>query len=176
MEELQMKWGCLSALMLLTCQGGDGKGSRLRLEGSLSQVMNVGFDSARIFVSPKDVALEFIRQRRVDGLDGSVVDPTGVNEDTTLSIAFPWTGGRISGGTRIDLNPTDGGTTQGVCTRNVFGDPRRTFPTVVRGSIFFGGSLEPGSTVRGDFNVTFDNGVEAASGRTAFSSYEATVQ
>jgi hypothetical protein len=176
MEELQMtRWGfALSAVLSVACVP-DGAVPRNRIEGSVSSVIPTGYDTARIQVSLTDVAINFVRERKVDATDAGS-DGVGINEDTVLSLAFPWTQGVVPVKTRIDLNPTDGGATFGACSRNVLNDPRRTFPKIVRGTVLFDAALEPGTRVVGDFHVTFENGIEAASGRTLFSTFEATVQ
>ena len=48
-------------------------------------------------------------------------------------------------------------------------DPRNTLPPILRGTMYFDRPLDRGTEVGGDFHITFENGIEAASGRTVFS-------
>jgi hypothetical protein len=157
---------------------------KFRLEGSLGQVMDVGYDEARILVAPEDVSLLFVRIRplaAVDLPDGGVnSDPMmmGTTEDYPIKLAYRLLGEPQPAKGRFDLASLDDkGAQRGVVSRNVSNDPRNTLPLIVRGTISFDRDLAPDAVVTGDFNVTFENGTEAASGRTVFSThYTAKVQ
>jgi hypothetical protein len=149
---------------------------KLRLEGSLGQVMDTGYDEARVLVAPTDVSLVFVRIKPLGSIlfDGGTSD--GVTEDYPLKVAYRLLGDPIGG--RVDLAALDmNGAQRGSLARNVAGDPRNTLPPILRGTLYFDRPLDPGAVVGGDFHVTFENGIEAASGRTVFStSFSAKVQ
>jgi hypothetical protein len=154
---------------------------KYRLEGSLTSVMELGYDEARVLVAPTDISLLFVRIKPLGGSseDGGVVDPMmqGTSEDYPLRLGYRFPVEGLDGG-RIDLAELDGNDNQrGVASRTVQNDPRNVLPPLARGTLFFDQPLLPNAVVRGDFHITFENGVEAASGRTAFStSFTARVQ
>ncbi|HEY0880851.1 MAG TPA: hypothetical protein VGD87_04935 [Archangium sp.] len=155
---------------------------KYRLEGSLGSVMDLGYDEARVLVAPTDISLLFVRIKPLGGTseDGGVIDPMmmqGTSEDYPLRLGYRFDLEQLDGG-RLDLAELDGnGNQRGVVSRTVQNDPRNTLPPLARGTLFFKEPLLPNAVVHGDFHVTFENGVEAASGRTAFStSFTARVQ
>jgi len=172
---------CL-ALGLSACEADPKKTPKFRLEGSLGQVMDLGYDEARILIAPEDVSLLFVRIRPLsDGAndDAGTGEPmTGTTEDYPLKVAYRLLGDMVPSGGRVDLASLDENQRQrGVLSRNVSNDPRNTLPAIVRGTLAFDRPLDPGAEIHGDFHVTFENGIEAASGRTVFStSYTAKVQ
>ncbi len=154
---------------------------KFRLEGSLTQVMDLSYDEARILVAPSDISLTFVRIKPL----GSIEEPDGgmqnqmmgVSEDYPIKIAYQLDGEGLDGG-RLDLASLDSnGSPRGVISRNVQDDPRNTFPTILRGTLIFNQALTERAVVTGDFNITFENGTEVASGRTVFSkAFTAQVQ
>lgn len=192
MEELQVIPFCrqrftltfaLVALVLSACEVDPRKAPpKSRLEGSLGQVMDTGYDEARVLVAPTDISLLFVRVRPLGAgntQDGGTVDPMmmmGVSEDYPLQVAYRLLGDPIGG--RVDLASLDkNGAQRGSISRNVANDPRNTLPRILRGTLYFDRPLDPGATVNGDFHITFENGIEAASGRTVFSTaFSAKVQ
>lgn len=153
---------------------------KYRLEGSLTQVMDLGYDEARILIAPEDVSLIFVRIRplsSVDPGDGGTPTMAGTTEDYPLKVAYRLLQDGLPSGGRVDLAAVDeNGAQRGVLSRLVQNDPRNTLPPIIRGTIAFDRPLDPDTVVSGDFHVTFENGVEAASGRTVFSKYSARVQ
>jgi hypothetical protein len=155
---------------------------KFRVEGSLSQVMDLGYDEARVLVAPEDISLLFVRIHPLGSVitdDGGTPDPNmmaGQSEDYPLKVAYRLLGDPAGG--RVDLAALDtNGAQRGTVSRNVANDPRNALPPLVRGTLYFDHALDPGAAVHGDFNVTFENGIDAASGRTAFStSFSAKVQ
>jgi hypothetical protein len=173
---------CLAALALSACEVDPRKQPpRFRLEGSLGQVMDTGYDEARVLLSATDVALLFVRVRPLgaDPSPDASVDPmmmTGVSEDYPVKVGYRLLDDPVGG--RVDLAALDmNGAQRGVISRLVYNDPRNTLPVILRGTMFFDRPLDPNAVVNGDFHITFENGIEAASGRTVFStSFSATVQ
>lgn len=155
--------------------------AKYRLEGSLTQVMDLGYDLVRVQPSVNDVSVLFVRLRPIGGDSptdgGTTMEPAGMSEDYPFKIAFDLRGQPVPTGVRVDLAEEDMNMNQrGACSRNVLNDPRKTFPRLVRGTLFLDRELMPDMPVQGDFNVTFENGIEAASGRTVFvKSFDARV-
>lgn len=182
----------LAALVGLPSCGAKGA-ARHQLEGSLTQLMDLGWDSARIAVSDVDVALTFVRSRPLSSLPldaGTTDGDGGVSEDYPLIIGYAFDDGEgAPAGTSADLAVTrghhaDGGATdggwagtgpKGRVSREVRNDPRHTFPAIVRGELYFDRAPAPDTTVRGNFHITFVNGTEAACGHTVFGDFEARV-
>lgn len=170
--------------LLCACQPADPTKpppAYFRLEGSLSQVMDLGYDEAKVEFAAdlNDVALVFLRRRPSDisAFDGGA-DLEAGSRDVAFQITYRLIDQMYPLNTRYDLAEAygDGGVSQrGVASRNVLNDPRKMFPTLQRGTLLMRGSLQPGSNTTGDFNVTFVNGVEVASGRTVFGQFTARV-
>lgn len=170
----------LSALGLGGCDDPCKAPPKFHLEGSLSQVMDLGYDEARVLLAPEDVSLLFVRTH----CQGAVSDDGGVPEegqvgkveDYPLKVGFRLLGDAVGG--RYDLaGVDDNGAQRGSLSRNVRNDPRNTLPALLRGTLYFNAPLDPDAGIGGDFHVTFENGIEAASGRTVFSTaFSARVQ
>jgi hypothetical protein len=170
----------VAALVAAACNDDPSKRPpRHRLEGSLGVVMDLGYDEARVLIAPDDIALLFVRTRPLNDVseDGGTSEEQGVSEDYPLRVGYRLLGEPLDGG-RLDLAALDAnGNQRGALSRNVQNDPRSVLPALARGTLLFKGPLEPNALVQGDFHVTFENGVEAASGRTAFTtSFTARVQ
>ena len=154
-----------------------------RLEGSLTQVMDLGYDEARILFAPDDISLLFVRIRPLGSTPTpdageEMMEMTGTSEEYPLRIAYRFIGEDLPTGGTLDLTAVDeNGLARGVVSRNVTNDPRNVFPKIVRGKMIFDRRLVAGTTVTGSFHITFENGTEVASGRTVFSNkYSAEVQ
>jgi hypothetical protein len=185
-EVVQIAQGTIAALCVVGLCGACGpppgkpKPPTYRLEGSVGQIMDMGYDEVRILTTEDDLALLFVRKHelRTSLPDGGMLDPTSAraSEDYPFKIAFALLGSAPPANARVDLAERDPkGNQRGTCTRNVVNDPRTSFPTLLRGTLFLARAPTPGATVRGDFNVTFENGTEPASGRTVFTSFTAKV-
>lgn len=167
----------VSAMALCACNNDPSKTPpKFRLEGSLSQVMDVGYDEARVLLSAADVSLLFVRVRPLGSPSADDGGAVGQSEDYPLKIGYRLLGDPVGG--RVDLASLDmNGAQRGTVSRNVANDPRNTLPLILRGTLYFDGPLDPNAVVGGDFHITFENGIEAASGRTVFSkSFSARVQ
>lgn len=162
------------------------KYAKYQLEGSLGQVMSLGYDEVRVLVAPEDVSLQFVRIRLLDATElDAGTGMTGTTEDYPFSVTMALWGEDPPGNRRIDLTELDMNMNQrGTYARNVLNDPRKTFPNALSltgtpkpccATLYFKTTPVPGSKVSGDFNVTFENGIEAASGRTVFGSFDAKV-
>lgn len=148
----------------------------------MGQVMDLGYDEVRILVAPEDVSVLFVRIHALGAPaldDGGASAPTdtGTSEDYPLKLTYRLLGEGVPNGGRVDLTQEDDNQAQrGVLSRQVANDPRSTFPPLVRGTLGFTKPLDANAHVQGDFHVTFANGTEAASGRTAFGTFTAQVQ
>lgn len=158
---------------------GDPKNppAKFHLEGSLTQVMDLGYDEARILKAPEDIALLFVRIKPLgDATDGGTA---GVSEEYPFRVAYRFAGQDAPQGPIVlDLTALDdSGNQRGVAQRNVTNDPRNVFPEIDIGELKFDKALTDGELVTGSFHITFVTGVETASGRTCFSkAFTARVQ
>lgn len=174
---------CVGALVAFSaCDTGDRASNYL--EGSLGQVMDLGYDEVRINIAPEDVSLLFVRKQSLSvfGQDAGTAGPA-MSEDYPVIVAYrfydsdPMRNVLPAAGTLDLTTPDENGNQRGVLSRNVSGDPRTTFPPIRVGALTFDHAIEAGATIHGDFHVTFENGVELASGRTVFvKAFTATVQ
>ena len=160
MESLSLKTMSIAAMLALGCVGC----GRQQLEGSLSAVLDLHYSQTNASSSPDEMVVRFIQPLGGGGenvvlavsASRAGVDPNALQFDLA------------------ELTPT--GNQRGTLTRNVFNDPRTTFPPLARGHLQFNSSLIVGRTVGGNFSVTFQEGTTFASGRTVFASFGATVQ
>jgi hypothetical protein len=189
MEGVQMSrtaW-LAAALLASACQPDDPTKPpppRFRLEGSLTQVIDLGYDEARVLFASDgtDVSLTFVRKRPADlsGFDAGAgqPQPTSEGEDVAFQVSYSLEGLEAYPlDTRVDLAEfPDGGMRQrGLTARNVYNDPRKRFPPLERGSLYMPGLLMADSVTVGDFRLTFVTGTEVASGRTVFGQFTARV-
>ncbi len=176
----------MGALLVLTaCQARDPTlppEAKFQLEGSAGQLFDLGYDEARILLATEDVALLFVRTRPLEKRlpDGGLAmnDMTAVSEDYPIKISYALWGDDIPVKTRVNLAEVDASNPKKprvAVTRDVLNDPRKTYPTVHIGTLIFNKLPEPGARVTGDFNITFSNGIETASGRTVFGHFDAKV-
>ena len=163
--------------------------AKFRLEGSLSQLMNLGYDEARLRLdydpnnpqASDTLGIEFVRVRPLGSNtldDGGMVNAVGASEDIVLKIGYQLAGDAPPANQRLDLTFLDqNGASRTTLSRNVLNDPRRSFPPLRVGSLFLDRAPDrvAMNTVNGEFNLTFENGVEVASGRTVFGTFSAKV-
>lgn len=162
----------LAGALLASC----GEGARFRLEGSLTQLMDLGYDEVRLQPSVNDVALVFIRVTQgnlVTGPDGGTDGTRTEVRSFPLQVTFPTLAdGGIPWDGRLDLAARDEQMNPvAVVTRNVANDPRNRFPFITIGTLFLQGRNERDAPISGDFHITFEPGREPASGRTVFGSF-----
>ena len=177
------------AIALLVSLGScGGSGPAHKLEGSLSSVMDLGYDDAVLTFGGTEFTVSFKRRRNQTpmGMKLTCAD-TGASCDTSLSVTArleqaPMPDGgmeALRGGDAYDLTQVlTSGLPRGVVARNVLDDPRGTttpFTTIRIGQISFKNIPQQsmGLAAGGEFHVTFDNGVEFASGKTVFGPFQA---
>jgi hypothetical protein len=155
------------ALVLGAFSSCNGSGAKHFLEGSLSTMMDLGYDEARFESTGEDFAVRFIRKK------------SEAQEDTPLKVTYalldelPFEVPILS----FDLTEDrPGGESQrAVLSRNVLNDPRNLFPRIQRGTLKFSKVPTPDSRVSGELNATFENGTDPSSGTTVFGKFEAIV-
>jgi hypothetical protein len=170
------------ALVASACQPPPGQAAppKYYLEGSLGQVMSIGYDEARVLMTGEDVSLTFVRihpftDTTADGGSGAG-GAAGTTEDYPVKVTYTIVDGGTPEGVRVDLTELDtAGKQRGIVSRYVLNDPRRDFPDLSRGTMYFAKKILPNTVVHGDFNCTFDAGIESASGRTVFGTFDAKV-
>lgn len=180
----------VAAGLLVACSPAPGKQAppKFQLEGSLTQLMALGYDEARLRLDydpnnpqPTDtLGIEFVRLRPLgsDTLPDGGMAMVGDSEDMVLKIGYQLAGDAPPANQRLDLTFLDeNGMSRTTLSRNVLNDPRRAFPPLRVGSLFL--DRQPDrvamNTVNGEFNLTFENGIEVASGRTIFGRFSAKV-
>lgn len=160
MESLSLKTMGIAAMLLLGCFGCGSQ----QLEGSLSAVLDLHYSQTNASSSPDEMVVRFIQPL------------SGGGENVVLAVSASRAGADPNA-IQFDLAElTPQGNQRGTLTRNVFNDPRTTFPPLARGHLQFNSSLTVGRTVGGNFSVTFQEGTTFASGRTIFASFGAIVQ
>jgi hypothetical protein len=178
----------LVALACSPASSGKQAPPKFQLEGSLTQLMPLGYDECRLRLdyNPDDpqptdtLAIEFIRKRPLGAstLDDGGMAEVGDSEDTVLKIGYALAGDAPPANQRLDLTFLDeNGNSRTTLSRNVLNDPRRAFPPLRVGSLFLDRAPDriKMNTVLGEFNLTFENGIEVASGRTIFGQFAAKV-
>ncbi len=149
----------LATTALLATACGDGP----RVEGSVGELVDLGYQSVEARLSEEELTVRFLTQQ-------------GTGENTILKVAARMEGLAFTAGAPIDLAETlANGAQRGSVSRSVLDEPSRNFPTIARGSLLLSGVPETGRKVAGEFNVTFANGTDVYSGRTVFGRFEATV-
>lgn len=153
-----------------------------RLEGSLGTVLDITYDAAVVEPSAEALAVRFVRARAKETppSDGGM-DAVGGADDVTFQITYALLGAEYPMNARVLLdelvNPMDAMSAQrGLASRNVLNDPRKKLPRLQRGSLTLKGALADGAQLEGDVNVTFENGVDVASGRTVYGHFIARVR
>jgi hypothetical protein len=157
--------GRWAALLALSC--GDPNAPKARLEGSLTTVMDLGYDEVVLAFGGTDFTTNFRRKKGM-GFD-TVLSITTRLEQTPLP-----DGGMdaLRGGTTYSLPQVlTSGLPRGEVSRNVLDDPRTMFPPITIGELYYQNIPQQGQnlTAAGNFHITFETGVEFASGKTVFS-------
>jgi hypothetical protein len=147
------------------------------VEGSLGEVLDLTYQDIKLSFSGPQVAVRWTR-------------PRGAGQDEVIAVSEKFDGLNVYTGTYVNLaeilEPTDGGmidldagTTlaqRGLVTRDVFNDPRKSFPSIGEGFMVLYDVPRDGGTVSGSFSVTFSRCVEFGCGRTLFGDFKAKVQ
>lgn len=169
MEELQVRVAGtigVSAALLWGCGTGTVRPPAFGMEGSLSVVMELGWDEAVLDTTSDEIAVRFLRKRGTTTMD------------TPLKITYAQAGQALNTPATLDLaeaRPDDSTRQRSIVSRNVLDDPRRVFPKLSRGRLIFFDKIRPDSIVRGQFNITFVDGIDFANGRTAYGPFTARV-
>ncbi len=154
----------LTAFCVVLLAGGCGPSDERMIEGSLSEVVNLRYSKVDIVKNEDELSVRFLQ-------------PQGPGEDVVLRLSVDLAGTSIDANETFDLASLDlDGNQRGTISRSVLDDPLTSFPQLRQGELTFRRSVISGETIPGEFRVTFVNGTELASGRTAFATFEATVQ
>ncbi len=167
MEDLPVKGAFFIAFFGALSQGcGPSTGAKHALEGSLSVVMDLGWDECTLDpLSPGEISVRFIRNQ-----NGAM--------NTPLKIVWAQAGQDLITPSTIDLaemRPDDPNRQRSTLSRNVLDDSRTVFPLLIRGKMTFFDQIRPDATVKGQLNLTFENGIDFANGRTVFGPFTAKV-
>lgn len=127
------------------------------LEGSLTEVIDLGFTDVEVSVTGDD------RQIIV-----GYWKPHGEGRDIVFKLVADQRPSEVVPGEAIDLSPREDGTARATCTRSVGGDPIRTYAAIRSGTLRLSAIPALDRRVGGEFRVTLDEGGDAGKGRTAF--------
>ena len=161
----RLTFTALLSSLLCGCGAGSIPKARYALEGSLSVVMELGWDEAFLETPPGELGVRFVRKK-------------GSTEDIALKLVWLQGTQTFNAPASIDLaeaDPNDSARQRSVVSRNVLGDARRSFPNMARGELILLDQIKADTTVRGQLHITFQNGVGFANGRTIYGSFSAKV-
>jgi hypothetical protein len=166
MEDLSVKVLSLTAVVLLSACGPKD-GPAFKLEGSLTSVLDLGYDHVWLDNSESDFSVRFARIQ-------------GEGENTPLKVTVTLLPGELPGpNVTWDLAETlPNGQQRGVLSRNVLNEAVIMFPEILRGKLTMFQTpmaIETGAPASGEFNITFVTGIMPANGRTIFGTYSAKV-
>lgn len=151
------------ALLAAGCVSGLCACGPPTLEGSLTEIMDLHYTRTDVSASSASVAVRFLA-------------PQGTGENLVLEVGARLGGIMLEAGVPIDLAQTaPDGTQRGIVTRDVFDDPRRTFPLIRQGQLLLRSLPMPQTKVAGELSVSFVVGTQYANGRTVFSKFEAQI-
>jgi len=155
-----------------------------KVEGSLQALIDLSYHDTKLRFSGDQVAVRWTRPKgsgedavlivseKLDGLlvrTGDMVDLAAPLPDFALADAGVPDGGVLPDGGIADQQ-------RGVVRRDVFGDPRKTFPLISNGFMVLYDVPRDGGVVSGSFSVTFERCVDFGCGRTVFGDFKAKVQ
>lgn len=155
----------LGPLLAALCACQDpGSGT---LEGSVAPLLDLNYDNVQAALAEGELSVSFV----------SLEAPLGTVLKVSARVADMLPEEVYTGPLTVDLaEELDGGVQRGAIGRSVLDEPVITFPQLRLGTLFVDAMpLETGQLVKGEFNVTFENGTDVYSGRTLFGSFEATV-
>lgn len=159
---MQVSPHILPALLLLGLLTGCGEG--LRLEGSVTSLLDLHYERAEALATEDEASVSFLNHQ-------------GAGENTILKVSAVLDGLVLTPGVPVDLaellGEEEDAPQRGSVSRNV--KPTREFPRILRGTLTFDKALSPTAKVPGNFHVTFVNGTDVYSGRTIFGRFEAIV-
>jgi hypothetical protein len=158
--------------------------SPTKVEGSLQEILDLTYQDIKLGFAGDQIAVRWTRPRgagqdtvlevseKLDGLTvrtGDLVNLAEPLPDFALADAGLPDGGLLPDGGIFDQQ-------RGVVTRDVFNDPRKTFPLISDGFMVVYDVPRDGGVVNGSFSITFQRCVDFGCGRTVFGDFKATVQ
>ncbi|HUM09797.1 MAG TPA: hypothetical protein VLT82_02505 [Myxococcaceae bacterium] len=155
-----------------------------KVEGSLQEILDLTYQDIKLGFAGDQIAVRWTRPRgngqdtvlevseKLDGLTvrtGDLVNLAEPLPDFALADAGIPDGGVLPDGGIVSQQ-------RGVVTRDVFNDPRKSFPLLSDGFMVLYDVPRDGGTVHGSFSVTFQRCVDFGCGRTVFGDFKAKVQ
>jgi hypothetical protein len=158
-------WALLSPLLLAGC-------SPQGLQGSLSVILDLTYQSSDLAIANDQASLRFLRATPNGGDAGGGVGA----QDLVLKVTTTLSGQPLVPHTYFDLAELlPNGAQRGQLSRNITGEPPPAFPLINRGDFYVRGTPKKGDNVSGYFTITFQEGIQEASGRTVYGSFSAKV-
>jgi hypothetical protein len=151
------------ALLAVLCLAGGGCGPAM-VEGSLSALLDLHYERVWVDTSSEEVGVRF-------GM------PHGAGEDTVLRVTAKLDGAELFANIKFDLaEKISTGAQRGTVSRDVQGDSTKSFPPILVGTFHLRDLPgESGTSVRGDFNVRFEDCIQFACGYTAYATFTGKV-
>lgn len=147
-------------LLVLLLAGCGGVGP---LDGSLGDLLDLGYTKSTLELTDASLALRFLKAR-------------GEHWDTVLKVSVNVSDGAVRAGSSFDLAEELASSGQrGRVTRNVYQDDHTAFPALLRGSLVVKSDPTTAATVQGEVSVSFVQGSDFASGRAVFGPFAAEV-
>ena len=152
--------GARAPLLALLAWLGAGCGTSNTLEGSLSEVVKIGFKQVEVTRTDTQIAVSYFT-------------PVGPADQGARDTVFKLTVNLSSviAGTPADLTPDLDGNPRAQATRAVADDPVHLFAPLLNGSITFDASPDVEKKTSGSFHVFFGDGGDAGKGRTAYGTF-----
>ncbi|MBI5544004.1 MAG: hypothetical protein HY901_08965 [Deltaproteobacteria bacterium] len=147
-----------AALLALAATAPAGCASENALEGSLGEVLDLGFEDVEVSITETAVIVGYHK-------------PHGEGRDIVFKLVSHTVPAEVVPKQVIDLSPAADGSSRAECTRSAADDPIRTFAAIRTGTLTFDAPLVLDQPVGGEFRVTLGEGGDAGKGRTAFGTF-----
>ncbi len=182
-----MRWAALA--LAATLLGSALACGPKKVEGSLDEILDLTYQDIKLRFAGDQIAVRWTRPRG-NGEDAVLIvseklDGLTVRTGDYVNLAEPLPDFAIpdlladAGAVDAGVLPDGGIVSQqrGVVTRDVFNDPRKTFPLLSDGyMVLYDVPGDAGTVVNGSFSVTFRRCVDFGCGRTLFGDFKATTQ
>ena len=140
-------WGALLlAALLCSCAQANS------LEGSLTEIMDLGFTTAALSFSDCGNPLD---PQTCSSITLIYSRPNGKAQDIVFKLVALTAPRDVTPGQAINLGPADDGTARANVTRSVGGDPVAALAAIKSGELTINAPLEMDKPNSGDFRVTF---------------------
>lgn len=150
-------------VLLVACAGLSACGPT-ELQGSLTELLDLHYESVEVSQSGQEIAVRFLT-------------PQGSGQNLVMEFAADVSGLTLKPGVAIDLSEqAPDGQQRGKLSRDVLNDPRRTFPSLFTGKLTLDAlPKKSGQPISGKVSATFEECIQFACGRTIFGDFAGKV-